>query len=135
MIPAFYCSSNDNGGQWTIRFQSARIDRSKVWVVDKFTNPSGNTLLCLVRFFETHTLFLTFHGFPTLGEQNCLLSVKHFVQSKQLFSPRVRNPGNVLPTSRNCQKYSYQCGPWFKTFFFSKATSADSKWQVFCSNL
>ena len=38
----------------------------------------------------------TFPGFPALGVQNCL-------------PPIAGNPGNVLLTSRNCQKYFYQC--------------------------
>ena len=29
-----------------------------------------------------------------------------------LYSQRERNPGNVLLTSRDCQKYVYQCNPW-----------------------
>ena len=50
----------------------------------------------------------TFPGFSALGEQNCLLLFKAFIYSKQFCSPRVGNPGNVLLTSRNLQKYFYQ---------------------------
>ena len=50
-------------------------------------------------------------GFPSLGEKHCLLWVKAFIQSKQYFSLREGNPGNVLLTSRICLQYFYQCYP------------------------
>ena len=52
----------------------------------------------------------TFPECPTLWEQNCLLLVKIFLQSKQFCSPREGNPGNMLLTSWNRQNYFYQCG-------------------------
>ena len=51
----------------------------------------------------------TLPGFPSLGEKHCLLWVKAFIQSKQYFSPREGNPGNVLLTSRKCLQNFYQC--------------------------
>ena len=46
-----------------------------------------------------------FPGFNSLREQNFLLYVKAFIQSSNSFFARAENPGNVLLTSGNCQKY------------------------------
>ena len=51
-------------------------------------------------------------GFPFLGEMYCLLWIKAFTQSKQCFSLREGNPGNVLLTSRKHLQYFYQ---WLDT--------------------
>jgi hypothetical protein len=48
-------------------------------------------------------------GFPSLGEKYCLLWIKAFTQSKQCFSPREGNPGNVLLISGKRLQYFYQC--------------------------